>query len=166
MPNNGNMTQPITAEQLWQFSLAFYPKVKSVCLHWQDSLGANVNLLLLLCFLEQQQLCLSPQQIQQLSAALENFSAQFTRPLRQLRRSASQNLLTPAQQQQQQLKHSLLTAELELERLEQQLLLAQCPALTADAQPLLESYLALLTLDTTACAGALLDLRQSLLQSG
>ena len=162
--NTGQMATPITAEQLWQFSLAFYPKVKPICLHWQDTLGANINLLLLLCFLEQQQLCLSPQHIQQLSAALENFSAQFTRPLRQLRRSASQNLLTPAQQQ--QLKHSLLTAELELERLEQQLLLAQCPALTADAQPLLESYLALLTLDTTACAGALLDLRQSLLQSG
>lgn len=164
MPNNGNMAQSITAEQLWQFSLAFYPKVKSVCLHWQDTLGANVNLLLLLCFLEQQQLCLSAQQIQQLSAALENFSAQFTRPLRQLRRSASQSPLPPLQQQ--QLKQSLLSAELELERLEQQLLLAQCPALTADAQPLLESYLALLAHDTTACAGALLDLRQSLLQSG
>lgn len=164
MPNNGNMTQPTTAEQLWQFSLAFYPKVKPICLHWQDSLGANVNLLLLLCFLEQQQLCLSPQQIQQLSAVLENFSAQFTRPLRQLRRSASQSPLLPTQQQ--QLKQSLLTAELELERLEQQLLLAQCPALTASPQPLLESYLALLTRDTAVCAAALLDLRQSLLQSG
>ena len=82
----------------------------------------------------------------------------------ELRRSASQNLLTPAQQQ--QLKHSLLTAELELERLEQQLLLAQCPTLTASPQPLLESYLALLTRNTATYAAALLDLRQSLLQSG
>ena len=165
MPDSGSNPLPtVSAEQLWQFSLAFYPKVKPICLHWQDSLGANVNLLLLLCFLEQQQLCLSPQQIQQLSAALENFSAQFTRPLRQLRRSASQSPLLPTQQQ--QLKQSLLTAELELERLEQQLLLAQCPALTASPQPLLESYLALLTRDTATYAAALLDLRQSLLQSG
>ena len=101
MPNNSSDIVPqVKAEQLWQFSLAFYPKVKPICLHWQDSLGANVNLLLLLCFLEQQQLCLSPQQIQQISAALENFSAQFTRPLRQLRRSASQSPLLPTQQQQ------------------------------------------------------------------
>ena len=84
------MSEAITADKFWQFSLQLYPQVKPLCLQWQDELGVNVNLLLLLCYLEQQQLSFSSTELQQLAAKLENFSAQFTRPLRQLRRSASE----------------------------------------------------------------------------
>lgn len=150
------------AEQLWQFSLKLYPAIKPLCLDWQDRLGANVNLLLLLCYLEQQQLSFSASALAQLSALLEHFSNQFTQPLRQLRRSASQSPLLAAQQQ--QLKQHLLSAELELERLEQQLLLQHCPQLTASPGPLLQHYLQLLGADSKAEAGHLVDLRQKLLQ--
>ncbi|MDX5408275.1 MAG: TIGR02444 family protein [Chromatiaceae bacterium] len=161
MLNSKQPTAP-SAEQFWQFSLKLYPAIKPLCLDWQDRLGANVNLLLLLCYLEQQQLGFSANALMQLSAELENFSRQFTRPLRQLRRSASQSTLNPAQQQ--QLKQHLLNAELELERLEQQLLLAHCPLLTASPTRLVEHYLALLNADPDTCSQQLIDLRQKLLQ--
>lgn len=153
------MAERINPGQLWQFSLAFYPKVKPVCLLWQDELGANVNLMLLLCYLEQQQLSFSTTELQQLAAKLENFSAQFTRPLRQLRRSASDADLNTVTQQ--QLKQTLLATELQLEQLEQQLLLQHCPPLTDSATPLLDLYLAQLTNDITAYRQQIFDLRQA-----
>lgn len=158
--NQSKMAKQISAEQLWQFSLQLYPQVKPLCLQWQDQLGANVNLLLLLCYIEQQQLGLTAPQLQQLSVQLAKFSVQFTQPLRALRRNSSDAALQPAQQQ--QLKHSLLQAELVLEQLEQQLLLQHCPALTTQATPqLLECYLAQLNADIDALAMQILDLRQA-----
>ncbi|MDP2716779.1 TIGR02444 family protein [Rheinheimera sp.] len=153
------MPERISAEALWQFSLQLYPQVKNLCLQWQNEPGVNVNLLLLLCYLEQQQLSLSASELQQLAAKLDNFSAQFTRPLRTLRQNSAAAPLLPAQQQ--TLKQALLQAELELEKLEQQLLLQHCPTLTADAAPLLELYLAQLNADTDAVAAQILDLRQA-----
>ncbi|MBZ9612996.1 TIGR02444 family protein [Rheinheimera maricola] len=160
MPNRGGkLANPISTEQLWQFSLALYPKVKHLCLQWQDELGANVNLLLLLSYLEQQQLSLTGTQLQQLSAELALFSTQFTQPLRQLRKNVTNSGIAP--ELQQPLKQSLLHAELALERLEQHLLLQHCPALTAQATPLLESYFSLLAADSAKYAAQIVDLRQS-----
>ena len=157
--NQSKMAEQISAEQLWQFSLQLYPQVKPLCLQWQDQLGANVNLLLLLCYLEQQQLSLTAAELQQLAAKLENFSAQFTKPLRTLRQNSAAAPLLPAQQQ--TLKQALLQAELELEKLEQQLLLQHCPPLTAGSTSLLKLYLAQLNADIDALAMQILDLRQA-----
>ncbi|HEY0923023.1 TIGR02444 family protein [Rheinheimera pacifica] len=157
------MSEAITADKFWQFSLQLYPQVKALCLQWQDELGVNVNLLLLLCYLEQQQLSLSAPELQQLAAQLDNFSAQFTKPLRALRKNTVIAAVTPAQQQ--SLKQALLQAELTLEQLEQQLLLQHCPALSKKATPLLELYLARLNADSNAdsdtLAAQILDLRQA-----
>lgn len=157
--HHSKMAEPISAEQLWQFSLVLYPQVKNLCLQWQNELSANVNLLLLLCYLEQQQLSLTVSELQQLAAKLENFSAQFTKPLRTLRQNSAAAPLLPAQQQ--TLKQALLQAELELEKLEQQLLLQHCPALSKKAAPLLELYLAQLNADIDALSAQILDLRQA-----
>ena len=165
MPNSdSNIVVQVSAEQLWQFSLALYPKVKNLCLQWQDQLGANVNLLLLLCYLEQQQLSLSGVELQQLATALDNFSRRFTRPLRALRQSSATAPLSAAQQQ--TLKQTLLQAELELEKLEQQLLLQHCPALHTATSALLEQYLALLTDNPGRYQRQLFDLRQTIKQPG
>ena len=157
------MSEAITADKFWQFSLQLYPQVKALCLQWQDELGVNVNLLLLLCYLEQQQLSLSAPELQQLAAQLNSFSAQFTRPLRALRKNTAIAAVTPAQQQ--TLKQALLQAELELEKLEQQLLLQHCPPLSKKATPLLELYLAQFNTDSNAdsdtLAAQILDLRQA-----
>jgi uncharacterized protein (TIGR02444 family) len=157
------MSEAITADKFWQFSLQLYPQVKPLCLQWQDELGVNVNLLLVLCYLEQQQLSLSTAELQQLAAQLNNFSAQFTKPLRTLRKNTAIAAVTPAQQQ--TLKQALLQAELTLEQLEQQLLLQHCPALSKKATPLLELYLAQLNAasntDRDTLATQILDLRQA-----
>lgn len=163
MPDSGSNPVPtVSAEQLWQFSLALYPKVKNLCLQWQNELGANVNLLLLLCYLEQQQLSLSGADVQQLAAALDKFSSRFTRPLRALRQNSATAPLSAAQQQ--TLKQSLLQAELELEKLEQQLLLQHCPPLRCAASALLEQYLAQLTANPARYQPQLFDLRQTIRQ--
>lgn len=163
MANSGNTIAPApTEQQLWQFSLALYPKVQPLCLQWQDNFGLNVNLLLLLCYLEQQQLSLTSQQLLQLAAELDSFSRQFTRPLRTLRRNSSGASL--AANQQQHLKQTLLQAELSLEQLEQQLLLEYCPPLTATAQPLIELYLAQLNANDPLLTAQIIDLRQALQQ--
>lgn len=161
--SGGKMPEHITTDTLWRFSLQLYPQVKPLCLQWQDQLGANVNLLLLLCYLEQQQLSLSAAELQQLAAQLNNFSAQFTRPLRAVRINSAVACITPAQQH--SLKQALLQAELTLEQLEQQLLLQYCPPLTPRAAPLLEVYLAQLGADSAPDAsmltGQIIDLRQA-----
>ncbi|GAB2926848.1 TIGR02444 family protein [Rheinheimera gaetbuli] len=160
MLNSGNkIADQITAEQLWQFSLALYPGVKSLCLQWQNELGVNVNLLLLLCYLEQQQRSLDAAELQQLTAKLNDFSTQFTKPLRALRHNTTSAPLS--QIQQQTLKQALLQAELTLEQLEQQLLLQHCPPQVAQAAPLLELYLGQLTTDIDALTAQILDLRQA-----
>lgn len=148
-----------SAEALWQFSLALYPQVQPLCLEWQDNFGVNINLLLLLCYLEQQQLSLTHQQLLQLTAELEQFSSQFTKPLRALRRKSSSASLSTSQQQ--QLKQSLLQAELKLEQLEQQLLLKHCPSLTTNAKPLLELYFSQINAKSPALAAQIIDLRQA-----
>ena len=153
------MADRISADELWQFSLALYPKVKSACLSLQDKHGANVNLLLLLCLLEQRQLSLTRAHVQQLSTMLQRFSVQFTQPLRALRKQSNTTVLTT--EQQHLLKQSLLQTELQLEKLEQQLLLQHCPPLTDSAAPLLELYLAQLTNDITAYQQQIFDLRQA-----
>ncbi|KKO44622.1 hypothetical protein WG68_15120 [Arsukibacterium ikkense] len=161
MTDSSNNKMPVpTEQQLWQFSLALYPKVQQLCLDWQDSFGLNVNLLLLLCYLEQQQCSLNGQQLEQLAAKLVSFSRQFTQPLRQLRRHSSNASLPAAQQQ--QLMQTLLQAELSLEQLEQQLLLESCPPLTASRQPLIERYLSALNAQSQALTAQIIDLRQAI----
>lgn len=147
--------------------------MQPLCLRWQDKLGANVNLLLLLCYLELRQLKLSQTELAELMAALAPFTEQFTKPLRSLRRNY-QN--APATLQ-TTLKQHLLSAELALEQLEQQLLLAHCPLLQRPAEslspefpppePLLESYLRLLHANVDAALQHdIVDLRQAIRQLG
>ena len=161
MLNSNNQAEQISAEQLWQFSLRLYPKVKSLCLQWQDELGANVNMLLLLGYLEQRQLSMTIDELQQLAATLHQFSTQFTQPLRALRRNYQ---AAPAALQ-QPLQQQLLDAELALEQLEQQLLLQHCPRLISNPAPLLELYLQQLNAAPDAAQKHdIVDLRQAINQ--
>lgn len=53
----------LTLERLWQFSLQYYSVrgVKDACLNLQNQFKGNVNLLLLLKWLDEQKLCFSDQ---------------------------------------------------------------------------------------------------------
>lgn len=147
------MVEQISPNSLWQFSLTLYPKIEPICLFWQDNFNANVNLLLLLCYLEHLQHHISQPQLQQLSAELLSLSRTVTLPIRTLRRQA----------QNHQLKQALLDAELIAEQLEQQQLCESCPLLTEGSRPLLEKYLEFLQIPVTpALQQQLFDLRQHL----
>ncbi len=116
--------------ELWRWSLLLYPEVKTISLAWQDQYGLNINLLLLLWYLQRQQLWFSSEQIQLLHQSL-TAQQQFTLPLRQLRRRLPAGLDNEAAQQ---MKQALLQAELCSEQLEQQQLLAtlsRCALITA-----------------------------------
>lgn len=146
------MANQIAAEQLWQFSLTLYPKIKQTCLLWQDNYNANVNLLLFLCYLEQNQQYITAPQLNQLAKSLLTFNTAFTQPIRALRRQA------PAQ-----LKQALLDAELVAEQIEQQQLCRDCSSLQQGNMTLLESYLQLLEVPLSgALQQQLFDLRQHL----
>lgn len=156
----------ITANQLWQFSLDFYPKVQTTCLAWQDNFKANVNLLLLLCYLEQQQLSISQQTLFNLSQSLTTYNIRITQRVRQLRRKVSR-LNTLTKQQQLQFKQHLLAVELIAEQQEQQRLVhtltANLNLITNSCDPLLELYLQQLCQPLTRTAQLYLtELRQAL----
>lgn len=58
-----HVTISLTLERLWQFSLQYYSvrEVKEACLNLQNQFKGNVNLLLLLKWLDEQQVCFQEQ---------------------------------------------------------------------------------------------------------
>lgn len=163
MPSNVKVQQSLPdSQQLWQWSLVLYPAIKTIALDWQDQFGVNVNLLLLLLYLQRQQRCLSTSDIQQLQAALAPQQQLFTLPLRQLRRQLPAHL---SEQAAVDFKQHLLQAELHSEQLEQQLLIQCLQGLTvrpptADGA-LLTRYLQLLHIDPTPLQPQIFDLDQA-----
>ncbi|WP_333797080.1 TIGR02444 family protein [Rheinheimera sp.] len=156
------------AALFWQFSLALYPGIQPLCLQWQDSYGANVNLLLLLLYLQKQQLQCELSDIRLLQQSL-NAEQQFTLALRQLRKSLPAGLNAKAAAQ---MKQALLKAELCAEQLEQEQLIATLPQCRlSQVQPaikaasLLTLYLQLLGVALTDKLQAqILDLDQQAMQ--
>lgn len=145
-----------TTEQFWQFSLQLYPTIQQPLLGWQEQLGANVNLMLLLLYAEQQHWHWSAADLALLQQAVTEPNQLYTQPIRLLRRQLSD---------QPTLKQALLQAELEAEKIEQQYLLAACPPpdLKQNASELLKSYLqSLQPADISMLESNLFDLYQSL----
>ncbi|SEB00803.1 TIGR02444 family protein [Alkalimonas amylolytica] len=142
-----------SAEQFWQFCLQCYPGMQQPLLSLQDELGANINLLLLLLYAEQQHWHWSVAEIAQLHQAVLPANQQVTLPIRQLRRQLSTE---PT------IKAALLKAELAAEQLEQQALLAACPkSAQSRSADLVGCYLQLLAPQTGRWQHILFDLRQS-----
>ncbi|MDX3775358.1 TIGR02444 family protein [Chromatiaceae bacterium AAb-1] len=155
------MPAEFSEQAFWQFSLKVYADTKATCLQWQNHYDANVNLLLLLCYVEATGYTLAAHQISRLHAAITKFSNLYTKPLRAIRQQLPGSNLTSAQQQ--QLKQSLLSTELTAEKTEQQLLLQQLPALQIQkANCLPEQYLAVLNISLTEeLSQQIIDLRQA-----
>jgi len=148
--------------QLWQWSLALYPAIKTIALDWQDQFGVNVNLLLLLLYVQRQQQQISVADIQQLQSAVALQQQLFTLPLRQLRRQLPAHL---PEQAATAFKQQLLQVELHSEQLEQQQLILCLQGLTirpvkAD-HSLLTLYLQLLHIDPTPLQPQIVDLDQA-----
>ncbi len=163
MPDLNNPQRPWPdQQQFWHWSLALYPSIKPMALQWQDEFGVNVNVLLLLLYLQQRQQLLQASEIELLQQSVQTQQQLFTAPLRQLRRQLPAQLSESAAAS---LKQQLLQAELCSEQLEQQQLI-QClehlplrPALPGTS--LLELYLQQLAIDPTPLQQQIFDLDQA-----
>lgn len=72
----------------WDYSLAHYsrPEVASVCLELQDNADANVNLVLLCCWLGSIGEVLSAEDLDEAEEVIRDWNEQVVKPLRQIRR--------------------------------------------------------------------------------
>ncbi|AIW12831.1 TIGR02444 family protein [Vibrio europaeus] len=83
----------LTLERLWQFSLQYYSvrEVKEACLHLQNHFKGNVNLLLLLKWLDEQQVCFQEQDWHKVEECLGRSEA-LLHSYRELRRKLKLHL--------------------------------------------------------------------------
>ncbi|PSW19212.1 TIGR02444 family protein [Photobacterium sanctipauli] len=113
------MQQGFSADAFWQFSLEHYSKtgVQAACLSLQDNYLGNVNLALLLLWLDSQNMPLPPSRLNQLQTALTR-SDKLLASYRHLRKQLKPSVSKPEYEQ-------LLGFELLLERSQQQDLIAK-----------------------------------------
>ncbi|MCU4675423.1 TIGR02444 family protein [Catenovulum sp. 2E275] len=108
--------------QIWQQVCALYQNnsVQKICLNWQEQHQANVNLILILSWLEYKSYRFSEPQLTQLLIKLNEFNQHTTGLIRQARFNW-RNYQTEADYQ--TIKQALLTAELMFEQQEQALII-------------------------------------------
>jgi len=143
-----------TPEDFWQFSLAFYgqAKVARACLALQDRTGADVNLLLLCCWLARYRRQLDAAGLEALNAAIADWRSCVIEPLRHARRALRPSFDNYQQAPQAALRQNILEAELAAEKIAQHRLATLAAAISppfVDAAPeilaglMLEGYLRL-----------------------
>ncbi|MFV0449712.1 MAG: TIGR02444 family protein [Vibrio sp.] len=127
----------LTLERLWQFSLQYYSvrEVKEACLHLQNHYNGNVNLLLLLKWLDEQQVAFQEHDWQTVSECLGR-SETLLHSYRELRRKLKTTLPDT-------LYREALQFELQLEK-QQQSDLVDCinnlPLINNNDAPLTQRY--------------------------
>lgn len=109
-------------KDFWQFSLRVYavPEVQHTLLQWQDEHQLNVNVCLLMLYLDKQQLALDSSQVTALENAISHLDTQAIKPMRSSRKyfkSQWQSLPDYAE-----IRSQFLALELALEKLQQNLL--------------------------------------------
>ncbi|ASD65758.1 TIGR02444 family protein [Pseudoalteromonas piscicida] len=113
----------LSREDFWQFACEFYsrPQMQSRLLNLQDTAGKNINLCLLLCYLDSLTLTISPSTF----TALVHTAKQFDEAVLQPQRAIRTTLKAHHQDYEdyKKLRAAMLAAELELEKRQQALLL-------------------------------------------
>jgi len=109
------MNTPHSPQSLWSFALKFYakPQTAEACLYLQDQHGANVCILIALCWLDERSIYLSTQGLIDLIAYTQKWTQEIIEPLRTLRRLLKQPFEHYAwDEQQEELRNSIKQAEL------------------------------------------------------
>jgi len=106
----------------WEFSLAYYSRerVSAACLSLQNRRGADVNILLFCCWLATLGLKVEPSDLHAANAAVEAWRRDVLEPLRSARRAVADQFPELAKSDRQSIKHSVLSVELECERMAQE----------------------------------------------
>jgi uncharacterized protein (TIGR02444 family) len=106
----------------WEFSLAYYSRerVSAACLSLQNRRGADVNILLLCCWLATLGLKVEQAGLHAAIAAVEAWRRDVLEPLRGARRAVADQFPEIAKSDRQSIKHGVLSVELECERVAQE----------------------------------------------
>ena len=128
--------------ELWDFSIQTWkiPAVEDACLSLQNTVDADVNILLYCCWLGDKQLLLSSDDILQLIEASNPWQNSILKPLRNARRMMKQHIIAMPAELLDQTVNNMSEMEINAERMQQQSLekaidLAQRQP-TADRTPL------------------------------
>ncbi len=111
--------KPLNSEQFWQFACQLYSKdgMQAKLLGYQNQQGKNVNLCLLLYYLDSLELAVTPSQLSELVSCIAEFDQQALQPLRATR-AYLKNIQTEISDY-PTIRKELLSAELKLERQQQ-----------------------------------------------
>jgi uncharacterized protein (TIGR02444 family) len=115
------------AAESWAFALQLYaePGVREACLHLQDQGGVDVMLLLVAVFAaSRKHMRLSAEDVSAMDDACRPWRAQVVAPLRALRRTLASGPAPAPSQASERLRAQIKAAELDAERLENDLLAA------------------------------------------
>ena len=117
--------KPLNSEQFWQFACKLYSKdgMQTKLLSYQDLQGKNVNLCLLLYYLDSLELAVTPSQLSELESCIAAFDQQALQPLRATR--AYLKTIQTEISDYPTIRKELLSAELKLEKKQQQLLISK-----------------------------------------
>ena len=115
--------------RLWRFSLDLYKRdgVAPACLALQDGAGVDVNVMLFLLFAARAQRALDSPDVARIAAAVEGWRDAVVAPLRGARRFLREPPSMTDRSAALALRETLKRAELEAERLEQQMLATAFP---------------------------------------
>ncbi len=115
--------KPLNSEQFWQFACKLYSKdgMQTKLLGYQDQQSKNVNLCLLLYYLDSLELAVTPSQLSELESCIAEFDQQALQPLRATR--AYLKTIQNEVSDYPTIRKELLSAELKLEKKQQQLLI-------------------------------------------
>ena len=113
----------LNSDHFWQFSCTLYakPVQQQTLLELQNQQGKNVNLCLLLYYLDSLNLSINAEQLRCLQQVASEFDTQVLKPLRSARSHLKANQTEIADYA--VIRKELLSAELKLEKQQQQMLI-------------------------------------------
>jgi len=122
----------LNGDDFWQFACDLYSKgdMQTRLLDYQNQQGKNVNLCLLLYYLDSLNLAISQAQLNELELSISEFDQQVLKPLRATRAYLKANQTEIADYA--VIRKELLSAELKLEKQQQQMLVEKMNTLTLE----------------------------------
>jgi len=122
----------LNKDDFWQFACDLYSKgdMQTRLLDYQNQLGKNVNLCLLLYYLDSLKLAVSQTQLNKLEQSICEFDQQVLKPLRATRAYLKANQTEIADYA--LIRKELLSTELKLEKQQQQMLVEKVNTLTLE----------------------------------
>ncbi|KAA1157587.1 TIGR02444 family protein [Pseudoalteromonas fuliginea] len=113
----------LNSDHFWQFACTFYakPEQQTTLLALQNQQGKNVNLCLLLLYLDSLNLSINTQQLNELTQVVSEFDTHVLQPLRAARSYLKTNQNTISDYA--TIRAELLSTELKLEKQQQHMLI-------------------------------------------